>query len=61
MLVLSRKIDQKIKIGKDILVTVVSINQGQVKIGIEAPEDVNVVRDEIDRKGQLESVSFLRD
>ena len=46
MLVLSRKIDQKIKIDSDIFINVVSINQGQVKIGIEAPDGVNAVRDE---------------
>lgn len=61
MLVLSRKVEEKLKIGNDIIVTVVSISQGQVKLGIEAPDDVNVVRDEIDRKAQLKSVSFLRD
>jgi len=47
MLVLSRKKSQRILIGDNIAVTVVQIGNGTVRIGIEAPRDVNVIRDEL--------------
>jgi carbon storage regulator len=47
MLVLSRKIDQEILIGEDILVTVISVNGNRVKLGIEAPKDVRILRKEV--------------
>jgi len=51
MLVLSRKVGEKIWIGENISVTVVRVAQGIVRIGIEAPEDLPIVREEI--KDQL--------
>jgi carbon storage regulator len=47
MLVLSRKVGEKILIGDNISVTVVRIGQGGVRIGIEAPADLEVVREEL--------------
>ncbi|MCR4790173.1 MAG: carbon storage regulator CsrA [Treponemataceae bacterium] len=47
MLVLTRKTDEKIKIGNDITISVVEIHGDQVKIGVEAPKDVKVFREEI--------------
>jgi carbon storage regulator len=47
MLVLSRKINEKIVIDGNIVVTVVKIDRNQVRIGIEAPGDVRVFRQEI--------------
>jgi carbon storage regulator len=47
MLVLSRKINQQIKIGDDILITVVAISGDTVRIGIEAPRNIQVLRNEI--------------
>ncbi len=47
MLVLSRKVGEKILIGDTISVTVVRVGQGGVRIGIEAPEDLEVVREEL--------------
>ena len=44
MLVLTRKIDEKINIGNDITVTVIKANNGSVKLGFEAPDDVGVSR-----------------
>ena len=55
MLVLSRKVGEKILIGDKIEVTVVRVAQGIVRIGVEAPQDMPIVREEI--KGQLESGS----
>jgi carbon storage regulator len=47
MLVLSRKVGQRIRLGDGIVVTVLDLRGGQVRLGIEAPEDVVVLRDEI--------------
>lgn len=52
MLVLTRKLNQRIKIGDDITIMIVAIDRDQIKIGIEAPRDVAVHRDEVYRKIQ---------
>lgn len=47
MLVLTRKPAEMIKIGDDIVVKVIKTARGAVKIGIEAPNDVRVIRGEL--------------
>ncbi len=47
MLILSRKVDEKIKIDSDITITIIEIRGEQVKIGVEAPKHVKVFRQEI--------------
>ncbi|NMC21803.1 MAG: carbon storage regulator CsrA [Thermogutta sp.] len=47
MLVLSRKINEQIVIGDDIILTVVSIRGAGVRIGIDAPANVSVHRGEV--------------
>lgn len=47
MLVLTRRINESIKIGKDITVTVTGVAGGKVRIGIEAPSDVPILRQEV--------------
>ena len=47
MLVLSRKLGEKIFIGDNICITVVDIDRGKIRLGIEAPRDVKVVRGEL--------------
>ncbi|MBQ5781694.1 MAG: carbon storage regulator CsrA [Spirochaetaceae bacterium] len=47
MLILSRKLDEKIKIGDEITLTIIEIRGDQVKIGIDAPQNVKVFRQEI--------------
>jgi carbon storage regulator len=47
MLVLSRRVGQRIQIGDQIEVTVVRIAPGVVRIGVDAPAETTVVRDEI--------------
>ncbi len=47
MLVLTRKLMEKLYIGDDICVTVVRLEGGQVRLGIDAPRDVSVVRAEL--------------
>lgn len=48
MLVLSRKEAQRIRVGDSIVVTVVKIAGDKVRVGIEAPSDVLVLRDELE-------------
>ena len=47
MLVLSRQRDQSIQIGDDIRITIIDIRGDKVRLGIEAPRDVSVHRDEV--------------
>lgn len=47
MLVLSRNIGQSIVIGDDIEVTVLDVSRSQVRLGVKAPRDIAVHRDEI--------------
>ncbi|MCR8844803.1 carbon storage regulator CsrA [Paenibacillus sp. SC116] len=47
MLVLTRAKGQKIMIGNDIVLTVVEVNGDQVRLGVDAPADVSVYREEI--------------
>ncbi|TWT88956.1 hypothetical protein Mal64_24470 [Pseudobythopirellula maris] len=51
MLVLSRKESQRIRLGDSIVVSVVKISGDKVRIGIEAPNDVLVLRDELEAWG----------
>jgi carbon storage regulator CsrA len=47
MLVLSRKLDEGITIGDDIKVKIISIEKGIVKLGIDAPKNISIVRNEL--------------
>jgi len=47
MLILSRKVNESLMIGDDVSVTVLSIKGGQIRIGISAPRDIAVHRQEI--------------
>jgi len=49
MLVLSRKPSERIMVGDDIAITVVRIGPNAVRIGIEAPREMNIVREELCR------------
>ena len=58
MLVLSRKVNEQICIGADIVITVVDVGNSRVRIGIEAPRDMPIVRHEIqvaEQPAQLEA------
>ncbi|MCE9547584.1 MAG: carbon storage regulator [Planctomycetia bacterium] len=48
MLVLSRKESQRIKVGDSIVVTVVRLGRDKVRLGIEAPADMVVLREELE-------------
>ncbi|RXZ83484.1 carbon storage regulator [Paenibacillaceae bacterium] len=55
MLVLSRKIEESIMIGGNIEVVVLGIEGDQVKLGIKAPKDVNIYRQELYQSIQSEN------
>jgi len=48
MLIVARRKDERINIGDDIVITVVRTGTHVVRIGIDAPEGVKVLRDELD-------------
>ena len=53
MLVLSRKETQRIRLGDSIVVTIVKISGDKVRVGIEAPADVLVLRDELETRARV--------
>jgi len=46
MLILSRRTSEKVTIGNDVTVTVCRVKDGQVKLGIDAPADIVIMRDD---------------
>ncbi len=55
MLVLARKLGENIRIGDSVKITVLEVRSGQVKLGIEAPPEVKVHREEIYARIQEEN------
>lgn len=56
MLVLSRKAGEKIKIGKDIEISILKVEGGSIRIGIEAPKNLTILRMEVFEKIQNENI-----
>jgi len=54
MLILTRKVNESLKVGDDVTVTVLGIKGGQIRIGISAPLDVAVHRQEVFERIQKE-------
>ena len=50
MLVLSRKVGERIVIGPNVVITVIAAKNGRVRLGIEAPSNVPVHREEVSRR-----------
>ena len=59
MLVLTRKLGENIRIGDSVKITVLEVRSGQVKLGIEAPPEVKVHREEIYARIQEENRKAL--
>ena len=57
MLILTRKVGESIMIGDSVEVKVLGIRAGQIKLGIEAPKDVKVHREEIYERIRAEEES----
>lgn len=53
MLVLSRKETQTIRIGDDIEITLVRVSGDRVRVGIEAPPEMVILRGELEKKPEL--------
>ncbi len=54
MLVLSRKVGERVLVGDNVVITVVRIGPNAVRLGIEAPKDMNIVREELcDESGAI--------
>lgn len=58
MLVLSRKAGERILIGNQVTVTVVRVGPNTVRLGIDAPRDMNIVREELCGDPMTVDVSF---
>ena len=65
MLILSRKISEKIMIGDDISISIIEIRGDQVRIGVDAPKTVKVYRQEVfdaikaENKAAVQSAAVL--
>ncbi len=59
MLILTRKIDEKIMIGDDIEIMIVGQEGDQVKIGIEAPRDIPIHRHEVYEEIKKETINAV--
>ncbi|WP_434771237.1 carbon storage regulator CsrA [Pseudomonas entomophila] len=55
MLILTRKVGETIVINDNIRVTVLSVKGNQIRLGVEAPEDVSVHRQEIHERIKAEA------
>jgi len=56
MLILTRKEGEKVRIGDDIVIHVVDIGKGNVRIGVEAPKNVDIMRDEVVERIEKENL-----
>jgi carbon storage regulator len=61
MLILTRRIGETLMIGNDIIVTVLGVKGNQVRLGVGAPKDVAVHREEIYRRIQKEQEGEVAD
>lgn len=60
MLILTRRVGETIMIGDDVTITVLGVQGSQVRIGVNAPNDVSVHREEIYRRIEAEKAALAR-
>ncbi len=60
MLVLTRKVGEKLLIGDDIVINVIDVNRGNIRIGIEAPAQVSILRYEVYERIREENLTASR-
>ena len=60
MLILTRKLNEEIKIGSGITVKIISLSDNTVKIGIDAPQNIQIVRTELYDKVKEVSVTAVK-
>ncbi|MFW0080163.1 MAG: carbon storage regulator CsrA [Coxiella endosymbiont of Haemaphysalis qinghaiensis] len=61
MLILTRRISESVIIGDSVKVTVLGVKGNQIRIGIEAPKDVSIHREEIYERIQKEKLAKSQD
>lgn len=61
MLVLTRRVGEAIAIGPDVVVTILEVRGGQVRLGVDAPRDLEVHRAETQRQVVVEGRAALAD
>lgn len=61
MLVLTRRPGESIIVGQNIVITVIEIKGGQVRIGIDAPREIEVYREEIYEQVRKENLAAIAD
>lgn len=57
MLVLTRKVGEKLLVGDDVVISVVEVNRGSVRIGVEAPQHVSILRFEVYERVKEENLN----
>lgn len=60
MLVLTRKKGEKIVLGGNIVLTILSVDRTSIRLGIEAPPPINIVREELSSRSSLPFPSVER-
>ncbi len=60
MLILTRKLGETIKIGDSITITIVQMNDGQIKLGIDAPKSIPVHRGEVYERIKIENIKATK-
>lgn len=59
MLILTRRVGESLMVGDDVTITVLGVKGNQVRIGVNAPKDVSVHREEIYQRIQREKLNKL--
>ena len=60
MLVLTRKVGEKLLIGDNIVISVIEVNRGGIRIGVEAPPNISILRYEVYERIKEENVTASR-